>query len=272
MGDCRSRTRDWAAVAAAALKAEPDLVVFNGDMTACGRYDWLWDEHFHAAAEALLATVPFYPVMGNHEENAAVYPLYFFTPGGGPPTTQPAAEGESKDWVQEIGPLTLIGIDGQWAQDWERVKRPWLRKTLEGAKGKFVLVLAHYPGWSSGKNGSLDPKTHQPKHWAYLNIREFVAPLMAKTHTTALIVSHEHMYERSELPGGVMQIISGGAGAPLSKNAPEARQQNPYAKVQDTALHYCEFVIKGDQCTFRALTPQGKEIDTVTWQARKLSN
>jgi len=122
MGDCRSRPRDWAAVAAAVLKANPDLAVFNGDMTTCGRYDWLWFEEFHAPAEELLATVPFYPVMGNHEENAPVYPLLFYTPGG---------DGNAKNWAQQIGPVLLIAYDTQWSRARDTDFPEWFRRSVD---------------------------------------------------------------------------------------------------------------------------------------------
>ena len=37
---------------------------------------------------------------------------------------------------------------------------------------------------------------------------------MKKYHATAFISGHDHDYERSEPPGGVTVIVSGGARAP----------------------------------------------------------
>jgi len=260
MGDCRSRTRDWAAVAAAALKADPDLVVFNGDMTACGRYDWLWDEHFHAAAEALLATVPFYPVMGNHEENAAVYPLLFYTPGG---------DGKAKNWVQQIGPVLLIAYDTAWSRTRDVEFPGWFRQNIDASKAKFIFFFTHYPAWSSGKSTTIDPKTHLPEHSGSRFARQVVLPALAECRATALFVSHEHFYERSDLPGGLTHIISGRAGAPPGRRN-EMENNNPYSKVFATDLHYCLLEITGDTCTFKAITPEGKMIDSLTWRAREV--
>ncbi len=259
MGDCRSRTRDWAAVAEAARKADPDLVVFNGDMTACGRYDWLWDDHFCAAAQDLLATVPFYPVMGNHEENAPLYPLIFYTPGG---------DGQSKNWVQQIGPVLLIAYDTQWTRTRDRDFPEWFRRNVDASGAKFIFFFTHYPAWSSGKSTTIDPKTHLPEHSGSRFAREAVLPMLAECHATALFASHEHLYERSDLPGGLTHIITGGAGAPAgSRN--ERENNNPYSKVFTTDLHYCLLEIAGDACAFKAITPEGKVIDSLTWRARE---
>jgi hypothetical protein len=258
-GDCRSRTKEWAAVAEAVRQSKPDLVVFTGDMTECGRHDWLWQEHFFGPAAELFATVPFYPVIGNHEENAPVYPLLFHTP---------SPDGLATDWAQEIAAVLIVGFDGQWSPTWDRQKKPWLRKVLADSPAKFIFVATHYPAYSSSGNGTLDPKTGQPRHWAYRNGREFVLPLLARHQAAAMITSHEHHYERSEVPQGLTQIISGGAGAPLSGKVPQADKQNPYAKVFLQTLHYCLIEVQGHQARCRALTPEGKEIDLVTWKAR----
>ena len=260
MGDCRSRPRDWAAVAAAALKANPDLAVFNGDMTACGRYDWLWDEEFHAPAEELLATVPFYPLMGNHEENAAVYPLLFYTQGG---------DGKAKNWVQQIGPVLLIAYDTQWSRARDTDFPEWFRRHVDTAKAKFVFYFTHYPAWSSGKSTTIHPKTRLPEHSGSRFARQVVAPLLTECHATAMFTSHEHLYERSDLPGRLTHIISGRAGAPAGRRN-EKEDNNPYFKVFATDLHYCLLEIAGEACTFRAITPEGRVLDSFAWRAREI--
>jgi len=258
MGDCRSRPRDWAAVAAAALKADPDLVVFNGDMTACGRYDWLWDDEFHAPAAELLATVPFYPVMGNHEENAPVYPLLFHTPGG---------DGKAKNWVQQVGPVLLITYDTAWSRNRDVDFPKWFERNVDTSKAKFIFFFTHYPAWSSGRSTTIDPKTRLPEHSGSRFARQVVLPLLAECRATALFASHEHLYERSDLPGGLSHIISGRAGAPAGRRN-EKEDNNPYSKVFTTDLHYCLLEVSGDACAFRAVTPEGKTIDSLTWAAR----
>lgn len=260
MGDCRSRPRDWAAVAGAALKANPDLVVFNGDMTACGRYDWLWDEEFHAPAEELLATVPFYPVTGNHEENAQVYPLLFYTPGG---------DGKAKNWVQQIGPVLLIAYDTQWSRARDTDFPEWFRRHVDTAKAQFIFYFTHYPAWSSGRSTTIDAKTRLPEHSGSRFARQVVVPLLTECHATAMFTSHEHLYERSDLPGGLTHIISGRAGAPAGRRN-EKEVNNPYSKVFATDLHYCLLEISGDACTFRAITPEGRVLDSFAWRAREI--
>lgn len=110
-----------------------------------------------------------------------------------------------------------------------------------------------------------------PPHWAYQTGRKVIVPMLARHKATAFVVSHEHHYERSELPGGVVQIIAGGAGVPCSGKRPQAKAQNPYSKVFAKTLHYCLFEIKGNACTFRAKTPEGRVVDTLTWRSRTMN-
>lgn len=259
-GDSRSRTDDWAAVAAAVLKARPDLFVFTGDMNDHGTNDWEWDEHYLGpeSARELLATVPYLPVKGNHEENAPLIPELFHTPG---------ADGKAENWAVEVGSALLIGINGAWSAEWGRTAK-WLDRTMAESKAKFIFLTTHYPGWSSAGNGKLDARG-RPTHWGYRNVRGTVVPLLRKHKACAYLAAHEHHYERSDLPGGLYQIIAAGAGAPRSSKVPEAARQNPYAKVFVEGLNFCIFEVEGDACTMKALSPDGKVLDTLTWRARK---
>ena len=259
MGDSRTYPKKWAKVADAVLKAKPDLVVFSGDMVNRGRNDWEWDEHFVANAQKLLATIPFYAVIGNHEHNAPVYPELFYTPGKG---------GRARTWSQEINGVLLIGIDGEKDFSAGSENYKWLEKTLVESKAKFIFAFNHYPAWSSSSHGRLDKETSRPREKTVRQAQDVLVPLLTKYKAAAYICGHDHCYERSELPGGLTHVISGGAGAPLRKKAENAEKQNPHSKVFASVLHYCIIEIKGDTCTMKAVTPDGKVIDTREWKAR----
>jgi len=260
-GDSRTRTDKWGVVAAAILAEKPDFLIFNGDMNGHGSSDWEWDEHYFGPdpARRLLATVPYYPVYGNHEEDAAVMRELFYTPSD---------DGRAKDWAQEIGPALFVGIDGRPGHGWRDSR--WIAGTLAASKAKFIFFVSHYPAYSSGNNGELEPDG-QPEDRGYRIARRVILPLLRKHRATAFVVAHEHCYERSDLPGGIAQICAAGAGAPLTSRKPDdqARRQNPYSKIYLKTLNYGLFTIAGDTCTFQAKTPAGKVIDTLSWRARR---
>jgi hypothetical protein len=204
--------------------------------------------------------VPYYPVWGNHEENAPVMKKLFHTPGPG---------GADVNWAQHIGPVLLIGIDGRPAHRWQNPR--WIDRALSGSKAKFIFFVSHYPAYSSGSNGELDEETGEPEDSGYRIARRTLLPRLRKHRATAFVVAHEHCYERSDLPGGLVQICSAGAGAPRTRKQDDevARRQNPYSKVFAPVLHYSLFEVRGDTCTFTAKTPDGRALDRLTFRARK---
>ena len=247
LGDCRSHPDRWAAVAAAALKHDPELVVFSGDLVSAGRNERLWDREFFTPAAKLLSTVPFYPVLGNHEDNSPLYYQMFYT----------ASEGGTGDnWAESLHGVLFIGIDG--AANWKTggQNHQWLEGVLKAAKEKFVFLFTHYPAWSSGPHGSIAAS------------REFIMPLLAKYHATAMIAGHDHLYERSEPPAdkGVTCIVSGGAGAPLYPKRKSAN--NPYSKICVTTLHYCVLDVSDAACQMKVYALDGKVIDEKTFKPR----
>jgi hypothetical protein len=263
LGDSRTNRAHWAVVARAVVREGPDLVVFTGDMVSRGRDEWQWEEHFFSPAREFFATIPHYPVIGNHEEKAPLYPLLFHTPG---------TDGLAKNWSQQIGDALLIGIEGRddWSLDSENVR--WLDGVLSNSRAGFIFLFSHYPAYTSGTHGELDPETGRPVEYEVLAGQSVIVPLLRKYDATAMIVGHDHLYERSELPGGLTHIISGGAGAPLRGKSLYAAEQNPYSVKFASRLHYCVLEIKGDACTMRAVAVNGRTLDTRTWKARRAAD
>jgi 3',5'-cyclic AMP phosphodiesterase CpdA len=259
MGDNRTNPGNWALVAAAALKARPQFVIHTGDLVERGLQDWRWNEELFDPAAVLLSTVPTFAVPGNHEGGSPITALLFAVPPDGTPTC----------WQQTIGPVQLIGIDGaaDWSAGSENVR--WLESVLAASKTKFIFLISHYPAWSSGPHETLDAEG-QPKERPTREGQAVLWPLLVKYKATAMISGHDHFYERSEPPGGVTMIVTGGAGAPLYKPVANAKAQNPYSKIVSSNLHYCLFTVEDDRCTMQAFTPTGEVLDTQVWSARSV--
>jgi predicted phosphodiesterase len=260
-GDSRTNPTAWAQVAAAVSREKPDFVVFTGDMCSAGRNDWQMIKEFLLPAENLLATTPFFIIYGNHEEkDSPLVQALFPAPGDDP---------AARKWTLEVAGALLIGIDGRF-EDWSRGSdnAQWLDDTLSASKSKFIFFFTHYPGYSSDKYGKLDAYGRL-NDTSCQRTREVVIPILTKHKVTALIAGHAHGYERSDLPGGLAHITAAGAGAPFHPKVPGAETQNPYSKVFETKLHYGVIEIKGDSCSFRAITPDGKSIDSMTFQPRQ---
>jgi hypothetical protein len=255
LGDSRTGTNDWAKVAAAVLKAQPVFSVFVGDMVSSGRHDYQWDEQYFAPAKEYFATIPYYAVIGNHEQNVSFFTRIFQTPGG-------------KNWSQEIGSVLLIGIDG--AMNWNKGSKltKWLESLLAKSKAKFIFLFSHYPAWSSGSHGRLNAGG-EPRERNMRLSQNVIMPLLKRYKATAMFAGHDHIYERSEPEEGISMIVTGGAGAPLRHKVRDAKIQNPYSKVFASKLHYCLLKIDGGICTMKVFTLNGEKIDERIWKARK---
>ncbi|MHB1033780.1 MAG: metallophosphoesterase family protein [Pirellulales bacterium] len=258
IGDNRTNPKNWTAVAAAIVKAKPDFVLYTGDAVTNGLYEWQWNAECFGPAKELFATVPIYPVIGNHERNAPLWDKMFYAP---------SPYGQARNWSETIADVHLVGFDG--AQDWSKAGKnaKWLDTTLGGVKSRFTFVCNHYPALSSGSHGALG-KDNRIAEKPLRQACEVILPIMEKHRVTAFVVGHEHCYERSEPPGQVTLITSGGAGAPTHAKVATAAKQNPYSKVFAAALHYSLFEIQGDTCTLRVIDLKGKQLDTRTWKAR----
>ncbi len=251
LGDVYPFDDTWERIAGKVLAEAPDLVIFSGDMVLDGREDAQWDAGFFGPAHELLASVPFYAVIGNHEYDCPLFDRISATPGG-------------RNWHQEIGSLLLIGIDG--ARDWSDgcADFAWLDRTLGESAAPFKFFVSHYPPFSSGGHGRLGPDG-LPREATIRQARDFLVPLLTKHGVRAVFSGHDHFYERSELPGGLTAIVSAGAGSRLySKTKNPA--QNPHSVIWQSDYHYCRMEIAAEECTLEAVALDGSIIDRKRWR------
>ncbi|MDK1031426.1 MAG: metallophosphoesterase [Planctomycetia bacterium] len=255
-GDNRNNPSAWGAVASAVAKVRPAFFLHSGDMVGAGRNDWEWDPQFFRPAAQLLATVPTFAAIGNHEQNAPIFLRMLPSPNG------------KKNWAQQIGSVLLIGIDT--ADKWQAggTLAKWLEETLAKSKAKFIFLIGHHPPWTSGPHGALNAQGRPNERPIRLG-QDVIMPLLKKYGATAMLSGHDHFYERSEPRDGVTVIITGGGGAPLYNKSSNAAKQNPYGKVFAKKHHLCIFSIKGNTCTMKVLTLAGEVIDKRTWKARQ---
>lgn len=244
-GDSRSDPKTWGLITAAIQKVEPAFVLHTGDLVSSGAKDELWDEQFWKPAQGMLASIPFYPVWGNHEKGSNILLQLFSLPGG------------SGNWSQQVGPVLLVGGDlngSGWSEGGKNVG--WLEETIKASRAPFVFVEVHVPAWSSGSHGNSKL------------VQTAILPILEKYQVTALVAGHDHNYERSEPGKGTTCITTGGGGAPLY--AAKNTAKNPHSKIFRSIHHYVIFTVEGDSCTMNVYTLDGQVLDTRTWKARKL--
>jgi hypothetical protein len=258
VGDPQSG-RNWRAVSAAIERARPDFVVILGDFVSHGRDERHWRELFWRPARSLLATTPTYAILGNHDNNAAIFGEIFHTPDGG--------EGRSSNWAQTIGDVLVVGIDGRRGFRDGTDNHAWLSRTLARSDARFIFLCSHYPPWSSAKHGA-NTAGGKAREWTAEQGRRIIMPLLRRHHATAMLTGHEHSYERNEPPGGVSHVTTAGGGLGARRKSPKAAEQNPHSIAFSRKPHFCLFEVTAERCTMKAVATDGSVLDARVWPAR----
>ena len=237
-GDTRSDRAAHQAVVDSIIEHKPDLVINSGDLVRDGTVLSQWDVFFDTTKE-LMKSVPYYPVLGNHERNAQYYYDFFSLPAGGGK--------ENEQWYSfDYGNTHFVCLDSNDRRSKEQLA--WLEDDLERAskQAQWIVVVFHHPPYSSGSHGS---QFATMPNW--LNAFEAFG-------VNLVINGHDHQYERS-FRNGIWYIVSGGGGAPLRK---VNSKPNPYQVYAESTYHFCRIRIDGPHLTFDMIRPDGSVGDS----------
>jgi hypothetical protein len=273
-GDTQKNPDAWGAIAELVAAEEPVFVASVGDMNEDGLFDWRWDPELFTPGATLFATTPFYPGVGNHEVNynshygnrdahCVILDDFFVMP-----------ENHLRhSWAQQFGPVLIVSFEGHRDFSPGTELYDWLRNTLEGA-GKdvdYIFLMNHYPAWSASGYMNLAEDGSEPRWYVDAKqMQDIIIPLALEYNATALIVGHDHFYQRSELPDGLTQVLTGTSGSGGGEQDDVSAGANPYAVIGRGGYHYCVFDITDDSCVMTVKNIDGEVIDTRTWAPREL--
>jgi len=199
-GDVRGGHRVHAQLIARLVAEAPDLVVASGDLVLRGTDDADWQQFF-AVTAPLMAAVPYYPAVGNHDlgktgDLARRVTDQFALPPG--PADRPPGAG----WYSfDVADVHLVMLDSNAYDDARQ--RAWLEADLLAAAGaRAIVVVTHDGPFARGTHGGNQQA-----------VRDYV-PILVRHRVTLLISGHDHLYQRGE-QDGLPYMVSGGGGAPL---------------------------------------------------------
>jgi predicted phosphodiesterase len=180
-----------------------DLVAVTGDMVLRGTdaADW---QRFFAVTTDLLAQVPYYPVVGNHDlgwagADGSGRPEHMLALPPGPQGRPSGAYWYSRD----VADVHLVFLDSN-AYD-RSEQEAWLEADLAAArkhKARAIIVMTHDGPYSRGEHGG------------NVLARERYVPILARHRVDLVLSGHDHIYQRGEI-NGLRYMVSGGGGAPL---------------------------------------------------------
>jgi hypothetical protein len=238
-GDVRGGHAIHRALTEAMRGEAPDLVLATGDLVLRGTDEGDWQRFFAVTAD-MMAHVPYYPTIGNHDlgktgdDQRRAGDLFELPPG-------PADRPECCRWYSfDAGDVHFVMLDSNAYE--LASQREWLDKDLaaaRAAKTRAIIVSTHDGPYSRGSHGGNQ-----------LAQKEYV-PILVRHRVDLVLSGHDHLYQRGSI-GGLDYIVSGGGGSslyPVSCGVPGRRK----CKVEDgmqfasSEHHYVAITIERGQ-------------------------
>jgi hypothetical protein len=224
-----------------------------------GDEDRHWERKFFQPYERVIAEIPFYPTLGNHDGNTsenhgdlAVYLDNFFFPQNKP----------SRWYTFSFGGLAdFFALDTTDNTEWGFPRAAytakgeqfgWLQKTLENSHAPWKIPYFHHPPFNAG-----------PGHGASLDTLRHFVELFARSGVKVVFSGHEHNFQfsaRDQATGGVCYVISGAGGELRTGNVTRAMAKAHIAGWAAQS-HFLAVEIRGDSMS---ITPVSNEPVKVT--------
>ncbi len=232
----------------------PSFALHAGDLVDTGTVDSHWTQHFFPGMEELICRVPFYPVLGNHEQNAKNYFDYMSLP-------------DPEYYYQfQYGNAHFFMIDSNRNVDPGSEQYRWLDEQLAASDSTWKFVCHHHPLYSSDENDYGDLWQTNQSSRGDLRVRQ-LASLYEKHNVDLVWNGHIHSYERTwpvregkaQEDGAPIYIIAGGGGGGLETPGPvRPFFQNNVRRDH----HYVMVHVNGRTLEFRAYTLDDRLFDT----------
>jgi predicted phosphodiesterase len=228
-----------AAVTARFDAYDPDFILHTGDLVARGTDYSLWSREFFKPAECYLDHIPFFSVLGNHEQDGTNYLNYFDLPG-------------NKLWYSfDSGPVHVLALDFR-SEKANQAQYKFARKDLLSSRAPWKLVVLHTPLYNIGGHAS------DWGHAVYL-------PLFHEAKVDLVLGGHSHMYERFRPLApkkrigkwAITHITTGGGAASLHKALP-----HPALVTEETTNHFMVFEVTATELQAKAIRVDGSLIDS----------
>jgi hypothetical protein len=176
-----------------------------------GDEDRHWERKFFQPYERVVAEIPFYPTLGNHDGNASenradlwAYLDNFFFPENKPARYYTFSFGGFADFFAlDTTDNTERGLP-RAAYTAKGEQFGWLQKALAGSHAPWKIPYFHHPPFNAG-----------PGHTASLETLRHFVDLFTRSGVKVVFSGHEHNFQFSiqdQVTGGACYVISGAGG------------------------------------------------------------
>jgi hypothetical protein len=234
-GDTRTQHEIHRAVVARVLASAPDFALHTGDLVADGGDPVQWDTFFEIERD-LLARVPLFPALGNHERNSPLYFERFDLPGN------------ERWYTFDYGNARFVCLEIDGFADFSPASEQyaWLAETLAANTQPWLFVFFHDPPYTSAEEAGYES-----------SLRQSLVPLFERYGADVVFNGHKHNYERNEV-NGITYVVTGGGGAPLYA----MQEQEPTQAAFAMEHHFVLVRIEGNHLQATAISVDGEVLDT----------
>ncbi len=204
----------------------------------------------------LLRQMPVYPVIGNHDVEAAAQwqglPFYYYA---FPPFTDPRFEpsdygGHNRWYAFAYGQVQFVMLDTQafFGQGGQAEQNAWLAERLADERFPYTIPVLHVPPYTSG----LHPNDGIP-------VRKSWVPGFEAANVPLVLSGHDHNYQRLVV-NDLTYVISGGGSLTLYDLGEALPESEFFAK----QTHFVLLEIYADRIDLQAIALGGEVLDQAT--------
>ncbi|MEO0478110.1 MAG: metallophosphoesterase [Planctomycetota bacterium] len=238
-------------IAEHAFGQRPNFVLIPGDLVGTGTNKAHWTREFFPSMSELLSRVAFFPVLGNHEQDARHYYDYMSLPD------------PEYYYSFDYGNAEFFVVDTNRNVDPDSEQYEWLAEALSESDATWKFVSHHHPAYSSDENDYGDMWTGKSTH-GDVRVRQ-LTELYDRHDVDIVFNGHIHSYERTwpveagqVAEGGTIYMITGGGGGGLETPGPiKPWFQNNVRR----GHHYCTVSIAGGRLELKTFDLENRLFD-----------
>jgi predicted phosphodiesterase len=235
LGDSGSGKLSQHLVARQIEKQRVDFLLHTGDVVYFEGKDQDYAAKFYLPFKDLIARVPIFPVLGNHDLETA---------NGQPWFDNFVLPGDERTYSFSYGDAFFVALDSYRANI---NSARWLEAQLAKTDRLWRFVFCHVPPLSNHNNR----RNHADAVRLWL-------PLFEKYKVDVVFSGHDHMYTRFKPRNGVRYIVEGVGGYSF-------QALNPYAEdvvfTNNTEYGFGLTEIDGRRLLFKHITTEGRVLD-----------
>jgi len=240
-GATQNSSQQTQVVAAMRARRVPDFIIHTGDIVYPDGSRDHYREAYFTPFGPLIANVPVYPTLGNHDvktEGGQPFLETFHYPRNGPKGVDGVY---SFDW----GCCHLVSLNNVTASTGNAAPQMvWLRADLMASLRKWTVVFIHVPPYSPSRPG------------AYDYLKKTFVPALDAAGVDLVLCGHDHAYTRFLPRQRATYIVTGGGG----KNLYEVKNRNGVG-YSESVFHFVEVEATMKEITIRAIDATGNVFD-----------